>query len=133
MSTSNFTPHNLIKEKKQSWTHLSKYHRRETIISNQIAHLTICLKNTSGTAGGPGGRDRTLAVKSRKNVRNITFFSEKNKIYPQKIFFFGIYLLVMPKCWGGNYFAHGRLPGAGQKQKTEGGKKEERERETERG
>ena len=32
-------------------------------------------KNTPGTAGGPGGRDRTLAVKSRKNVRKITFFS----------------------------------------------------------
>ena len=24
------------------------------------------VKNTPGTAGGPGGRDRTLAVKSRK-------------------------------------------------------------------
>ena len=32
-------------------------------------------RNTPGTAGGPGGRDRTLAVKSRKNVRKITFFS----------------------------------------------------------
>ena len=32
-------------------------------------------ENTPGTAGGPGGRDRTLAVKSRKNVRKITFFS----------------------------------------------------------
>ena len=30
---------------------------------------------TPGTAGGPGGRDRTLAVKSRKNVRKIIFFS----------------------------------------------------------
>ena len=44
--------------------------------------------NTPKTAGGPGGRDRTLAVKSRKNVRKITFFSLKNKIYPKKIFFF---------------------------------------------
>ena len=32
----------------------------------------------------------------------------------------------MPKYWGGNYFAHGRFPEVGQKQKTE---KEERERE----
>ena len=32
-------------------------------------------RNTPGTAGGPGGRDRTLAVKSRKNVRKITFYS----------------------------------------------------------
>ena len=53
--------------------------------------------NTPGTAGGPGGRDRTLDIKSRKNVRKITFFSLKNKIYPKKIFFFCIYLLVMPK------------------------------------
>ena len=45
-------------------------------------------KDTPGTAGGPGGHDRTLAVKSRKNVRKITFFSLKNKIYPKKIFFF---------------------------------------------
>ena len=27
------------------------------------------IKNTPGTAGGPGGRDRTLAVKSIKKVR----------------------------------------------------------------
>ena len=33
------------------------------------------IENTPGTAGGPGGRDRTLAVKSKKNVRKITFFS----------------------------------------------------------
>ena len=32
-------------------------------------------KDTPGTAGGPGGRDRTLAVKSRKNVKKICFFS----------------------------------------------------------
>ena len=80
--------------------------------------------NTPGSAGGPGGRDRTLAVKSRKNVRKITFFSLKNKIYPPKIFFFCIYLLVMPKYWVKNYFAHGRFPEVGQKQKTE----KERER-----
>ena len=45
-------------------------------------------ENTQGTAGGPGSRDRTLAVKSRKNVRKITFFSLKNQIYPPKVFFF---------------------------------------------
>ena len=39
-----------------------------------------------------------------------------------------IYLLVMPKYWVKNYFAHGRFHEVGQKQKTEG-KKEERERE----
>ena len=31
-------------------------------------------KNTPGTAGGPGGRDRTLAVKSKKNARKLAFF-----------------------------------------------------------
>ena len=64
--------------------------------------------NTPGTAGGPGGLDRTLAV--------------KNKIYTQKIFFC-IYLLVMPKYWGKQIFAHGSFPEVGQKQKTERRKK----------
>ena len=35
------------------------------------------ISNTPGTAGGPGGRDRTLAVKSRKTAEKITFFSKK--------------------------------------------------------
>ena len=35
----------------------------------------------------------------------------------------------MPKYWVKNYFAHGRFPEVGQKQKTEGKKKEERKRE----
>ena len=35
----------------------------------------------------------------------------------------------MPKYWGGNYFAHGRFPEVGQKQKTEKkDKKKEEER-----
>ena len=33
MSTPNNKPYNLIKGKKKSWTHLSKYQRRETIMS----------------------------------------------------------------------------------------------------
>ena len=33
----------------------------------------------------------------------------------------------MPKYWVKNYFAHGRFPEVGQKQKTEKKKKEERE------
>ena len=48
-------------------------------------------------------------------------FTQKNKIYPN--FFFCIYLLVMPKYWVKNYFAHGRFPEVGQKQKTEEKKK----------
>ena len=38
----------------------------------------------------------------------------------------------MPKYWGGNYFAHGRFPEVGQKQKTEGKKRKEEEEEEER-
>ena len=39
-------------------------------------------QNTPGTAGGPGGRDRTLAVKSLKNRKKSTFF---RKIFRKKI------------------------------------------------
>ena len=35
--------------------------------------------NTPGTAGGPGGRDRTLAVK-RKKARKSSFFRKKIKM-----------------------------------------------------
>ena len=42
--------------------------------------------NTPGTAGGPGGRDRTLAVKSRKNVRKFSFFLLNKKLPPKNIF-----------------------------------------------
>merc|ERR1711892_1092867 len=85
--------------------------------------------NTPGTAGGPGGRDRTLAV--AKNRAKMTFFSGGKKNYLKKIFFFCIYLLVMPKYWVKNYFAHGRFSEVGQKQKTEK-KKREKERKKER-
>ena len=80
--------------------------------------------NTPVTAGGPGGRDRTLAV--AKNLAKMTFFSGGKKNYLKKIFFFCIYLLVMPKYWVTNYFAHWRFPEVSQKQKTE---KEEKKKE----
>ena len=48
----------------------------------------------------------------------ITFFSLKKKLTKKNIFFC-IYLLVMPKYWGKQIFAHGRFPEVGQKQKTE--------------
>ena len=82
--------------------------------------------NTPGTAGGPGGRDRTLALKSRKTQKNNLFFVKK-----YKLFLFCIYLLFMPKYWGKNYCAHGSFPEVDQKQKTEK-KERKRERETER-
>merc|ERR1712128_408731 len=34
-------------------------------------------ENTPGTVGGQGGRDRTLAVKSRKNAKKSSFFVKK--------------------------------------------------------
>ena len=74
------------------------------------------MDNTPGTAGGPGGRDRTLAVKSRKTSEKFPFFLKKIKFTPQ--FLFCTYLLVMPKYWVKNYFAHGSFPEVGQKQKT---------------
>ena len=55
---------------------------------------------------------------SRGEIRPVSIFPKKNQIYPPKIFFC-IYLLVMPKYWGKNYFAHGSFPEMGQKQKTE--------------
>ena len=47
-------------------------------------------RNTPGTAGGPGGCDRTLAIEVEKSLENLFFFSQKNYLL-----FFCIYLLVM--------------------------------------
>ena len=87
-------------------------------------------KNTPGTAGGPEGRDRTLAKKVGKKLENQLFFLVKNKKYLKKIFFLHIYFLVMPKYWGKQIFTHGRFPEVGQKQKT--GRKKEKKREKKR-
>ena len=87
--------------------------------------------NTPRTRGGPGGRDQTLAIKRRKTVENQLFFSLKNKIYTHKKYFFCIYFLGLPKYLVVNYFAHGRFPEVGQKQKKRE-KKKKRKKETER-
>ena len=50
----------------------------------------ILVANTPGTAGGPGGRDRTLAVKSKKIARKSPFFLGGKKNYPKNIFFLHI-------------------------------------------
>ena len=51
------------------------------IISSKIIRMSSAVKsfvNTPGTAGGPGGRDRMLAVKSlNSNVGNQFFFVKK--------------------------------------------------------
>ena len=44
------------------------------------------LKNTPGTAGGPGGRDRMLAVKSKKTLENQHFFVKKSNLSKTNIF-----------------------------------------------
>jgi len=46
------------------------------------------VRNTPGTAGGPGGRDRTLAAKSRKTSEKSPFFLKKIKFTQKKYFFF---------------------------------------------
>ena len=66
--------------------------------------------------------------KQKRRPKNSPFFLKKIK-FTSKKYFFCIYLLVMPKYWVKNYFAHGRFPEVGQKQKTEKKKKRERERE----
>ena len=69
--------------------------------------------------------------KQKKRPKNHLFFFLKKNL-PQKNIFFCIYLLVMPKYWVKNYFAHGRFPEVGQKQKTEEKKKKrKKERKTE--
>ena len=120
MSTPKSKPYFVIKQKKHSLAHLLKYQWRETRMITLNSTPYFLTKYTPGTAGGPGGRDRTMAVKSRKNARKSAFFRKK--------IFFCIYLLVMPKYWGKQIFTHGRFPEMGQKQKTE----ERKERKTER-
>ena len=60
-------------------------------------------------------------------AEKITFFTYKNKIYPKKYFCLHI-SSSYAKYWVKNYFAHGRFPEVGQKQKTEKKRKRERER-----
>ena len=43
-------------------------------------------ENTPGTAGGPGGRDRTLAAKSKKRAKKLPFFLKKNQKYLKTFF-----------------------------------------------
>ena len=69
-----------------------------------------CLNNTPGTADGPGGRDRTLAVAI--TLAKMTFFSGGKKNYPKKIFFYCIYLLVMPILGETNFHAR-EIPRSG--------------------
>ena len=70
------------------------------VLYNRNMYINI---NTPGTAGGPGGRDQTLAVKNRRITKKISFSSRKKiKITKKNIF-----------------FTHGSFSEVGQKQKTE--------------
>ena len=77
---------------------------------------------TPGTAGGPGGRDQTLAVKSRKNVREITFFSLKKNLTNFFLHISSSYVKIL----GGKLFRKGEFPQSGSKAKN--GKKEGKKR-----
>ena len=84
--------------------------------------IGIPIANTPGTAGGPGGRDRTLVVKSRKIAKISVFFFSKKKL--PKIFFC-IYLLYA-KILGETNFHPREFPRSGLKAK-DGEKKIKRE------
>ena len=83
-------------------------------------------RNTPGTAGGPGGRDRTLAIKSLKRPKKTPFFLKKIKCTPKKYFFLHI-SSSYAKILGEKLFHTREISRRGSKQKTER-KKEKRER-----
>ena len=88
------------------------------------------MDNTPGTAGGPGGRDRTLVVKSRKTSEKSTFFLKKIKFTQKKYFFLHI-SSSYAKILGEKLFRTWEIPRSGSKAKN-GEKEREKERETER-
>ena len=82
-------------------------------------------ENTAGTAGGPGGRDRTLVVKSWKIAWKSPFFRKKNKNYLN--FFFLNISSSYAKIFGETNFRAREIPQSGSKAK-DGEKKEKRRR-----
>ena len=75
---------------------------------------------STGTAGGPGGRDRTLAV--AKNRAKITFFSGGGKKLPKKKIFFLHISSSYAKILGEKLFHTWEIPRSGSK--AEDGEKE---------
>ena len=63
--------------RKHAWT---KSAVAKTRHDNSRRHAWETTSYTPGTAGGPGARDRTLAVKNRKKVRKITFFLKQARL-----------------------------------------------------
>ena len=84
-------------------------------------------RNTPGTAGGPGGHDRTLAVKSKKIARKSPFFLGEKKITQKTYFFLHIssrYAEILRET----NFRTREIPRSGSKAE-DGGKKRKKERE----
>ena len=66
------------------------------------------INNTPWNRGAPGGRDRTLAVKRRKNTRKSVFFRKKIKL-PKHI------SSSYPKIFGETNFQPCEISGSGSK------------------
>ena len=82
-------------------------------------------ENTPGTAGGPGGRDRTLAIKKqKKRPKNHLFFFKKLNL---RNFFFLHISSSYAKILGEKLFRTWEIPRSGSKAKN--GEERERERE----
>ena len=80
---SSFKSQHIFKDD-QDLIHLpaSMYFKENLFTGFEVKWETLAsMLNTPGTASGPGGRDRTLAVKRRKKRPKIRFFSLKNKNY----------------------------------------------------
>ena len=90
---------------------------------NSIANWNLACKY-SRDKGGPGSRDRTLAVKRRKNNRKSPFFCKKIKI---TIFFLNI-SSSYAKILGETNFHTREIPRSGSKAEDGERKKNEREK-----
>ena len=84
-------------------------------------------ENTPGTAGGPGSRDRTLAVKSRKTAEKSFFFRKKNEMNPPKNIFFA-YIFYLCQNIGGNKFSALRVSPKWVKSKRQKREREEKKK-----
>ena len=91
----------------------------------------IMFVNTPGTAGGPGGRDRTLALKSRKTLKKSAFSHKKIKITQTKYCFLLHISSSYAKILGEKLFRTWEIPQSGSKAKN-GEKKKKKKGETER-
>ena len=71
-------------------------------------------ENTPGTAGGPGGRDRTLAVKAEKTAEKSVFLRKKIKFTPIFLHISSSYAKIL----GEKSFRTREIPRSGSKAKN---------------